>query len=107
MRSALPLLAVLVGCATARDPAAVRRGLDEARAREPYLAMLDEEAAREALPQFGGRRLPHLARVAAYMPDTWSAEMAAWGALGKEGTLDRKLLSEVFYVVSSANDCFY
>jgi hypothetical protein len=41
------------------------------------------------------------------MPKTFGAEMAAWAALGMEGTIDRRLMSEVFYVVSDANDCFY
>jgi alkylhydroperoxidase family enzyme len=69
--------------------------------------MRSEKEARAAMPGFRGRRAPHLARVAAHMPKTFKAEMEAWAALGKEGTLDRRLLSEVFYVVSSANDCFY
>lgn len=97
-------------CATRRAthaPAAAERGMQEARQRVAFLPMLSDAQARATMPGFQGKRAPNLARVAAYLPETWRAEMAAWRALQKEGTLDRRLLSEVFYVVSSANDCFY
>jgi hypothetical protein len=106
LRALLPILLLPIGCASTGEQRA-RHGIASAKEREPHLSMVSEEAAREAMPGFGGRAIPHLARVAALMPKTWSAEMAAWGALGAEGTLDRRLLSEVFYVVSSTNDCFY
>lgn len=104
-------LAVLAACGstrtTADDLEAARRGLEDVRNRDAFLPMVPDSQARKTMPGFRGRRVPHLARVAAHMPETWRAEMAAWQALGREGTLDRRLLSEVFYVVSAANDCFY
>ena len=110
MRSLLLALAVLAACAAPQaphDPDSAKRGIEETKERKPYLPMLSDKAAREAMGGFQGKRAPNLARVAAHMPKTFAAEMAAWGALGQEGTIDRRLLSEVFYVVSSANDCFY
>jgi alkylhydroperoxidase family enzyme len=106
MRLLVPVLLLSAACTSMGEQRA-RRGMAGAKEREAFLPMIPEEQAREAMPPFGGRAIPHLARVAAWMPKTWAAEMAAWGALGKEGTLDRKLLSQVFYVVSSSNDCFY
>ena len=107
----LAALACLVACGSTRppphDPAAARSGIEEVRGRKAFLPMVPDAVARKTMPGYRGRRVPHLARVAAHMPVTWRAEMAAWQALGMEGTLDRRLLSEVFYVVSSANDCFY
>jgi alkylhydroperoxidase family enzyme len=106
----LPVALLLAACASSRAPddaGAARNGIEEAKLRESFLPMVPEKRAREAMGPFPGRRVPHLARVAAHMPKTFRAEMAAWGALGQEGTLDRRLLSEVFYVVSNANDCFY
>jgi alkylhydroperoxidase family enzyme len=90
-----------------RDPDASKQGIERVKEREPFLPMLSDADARKAMGGFQGKRAPNLARVAAHMPKTFQAEMAAWGALGKEGTIDRRLMSEVFYVVSSANDCFY
>lgn len=110
MRNCVLLLLVLVGCAasrTGRTSTSARNGIERARHRTGHLGMVDEEAARATMKDYRGRRVPHLARVAAQMPETWRAEMDAWHALGKEGTLDRPLLAAVFYVVSSANDCFY
>jgi len=106
IRLLLPFLLLAVSCTSLREKRA-RDGMAAVKERDAFLPMVSEEEAREKLPEFGGRAMPHLARVAALMPKTWSAEMEAWGALGEEGTLDRKLLQEVFYVVSSANDCFY
>jgi len=110
MRIAILLLAVAAACAAPHaphDPDSAKRGIERTKEREAYLAMLPDKAAREAMGGFKGKRAPNLARVAAHMPKTFAAEMAAWGALGQEGTIDRRLMSEVFYVVSSANDCFY
>jgi len=110
MRTILPALFLAAACAAPQaphDPDSARQGLAETRERKPYLPMLSDKDARAAMGGFPGRRAPNLARVAAHMPKTFAAEMAAWGALGKEGTIDRRLMSEVFYVVSSANDCFY
>ena len=93
-------------------PAHVARAralLEEAREREPNLPMLDEAATRAALKSMRSEAawptVPNLMRIAAVLPKTADAEMAAWAALGKEGTIDKRLLAEVFYVVSSANEC--
>jgi hypothetical protein len=99
-------LILAVSCTSMRESRA-RQGIAASKERDEFLPMVPEKEAREKLPEFGGRAIPNLARVAALMPETWTAEMEAWSALGKEGTLDRKLLQEVFYVVSRANDCFY
>lgn len=106
----LLLVALAVACAAPqapRDRADAKRGMEETRGRVPYLPMVPEEVARGTMPGWRGKRVPDLVRIAAHMPKAWTAEMAAWKALNEEGTLDRRLLSEVFYVVSSANDCFY
>ncbi len=110
MRNALPALLLVAACAAPgapRDPDAGKEGIEKVKEREPFLPLLPDADAKKAMGGFPGRRAPNLARVAAHMPKTFAAEMAAWGALGQEGTIDRRLLSEVFYVVSSANDCFY
>jgi len=104
------LLAVTTGCASTpapREPEEVRAALDAVRDRAPYLAMVPEAEARDAMPGYRGRAVPNLARVAAQMPKTWGAEMEAWAALRDEGTLPPGLLGQVFFVVSNANDCFY
>ena len=110
MRTLLLALLAAAACASApvgHDPDSAKRGLEATKEREAYLPMLPDKEAREAMGGFKGKHAPNLARVAAHMPKTFAAEMAAWGALQQEGTIDRQLLREVFYVVSSANDCFY
>ena len=86
--------------------ARARALLDTARSRTAYLPLTDEPAARAALPSMEGFPVvPNLIRIAAILPKTTEAEMNAWEAMKDEGTVDRRLLSEVFYVVSSANAC--
>ncbi len=107
---ATPFVAVVVlafGCASPRNDARTAAALEATRQREPFLPLVSEKKARATMPGYRGRAAPNLVRVAAHMPKTWKAEMAAWQALGQEGTLDKRLLSEVFYVVSESNDCFY
>ena len=83
-----------------------RRLMDEARARTPYLPMKPEAEARAAMPSMKDYpAVPNLIRIAAAMPKTMDAEMKAWRALQREGTIDRRLMNEVFYVVSSGNEC--
>jgi alkylhydroperoxidase family enzyme len=109
-RALLLALTAAAACAAPqppRDPDSAKRGIEKTKEREPYLPMLPEVDARMAIGEYRGNSVPNLARVAAHMPGTLRAEMAAWAALGKEGTIDRQLLNEVFYVVSDANDCFY
>jgi hypothetical protein len=91
-------------------PAHVTRAarlLEEAKAREPHLAMMSEDAARAAMASMkeGYPTVPNLIRIAALAPKSMDAEMDAWDVLKKESTLDRRLVNEVFYVVSSANEC--
>ncbi len=109
MRHAPSLIALLLAtsCAASRGEVRTAAALEATRGREAFLPLVPEKKARATMPGYRGRAAPNLARVAAHMPKTWRAEMAAWEALGKEGTLDRRLLSEVFYVVSESNDCFY
>ena len=95
------------GAAAAKAQAdRARRLMEEARNRTPYLPMRSEEAARAAMPSMKNyATLPNLIRIAAAMPKTMDAEMKAWEALQKEGTVDKRLMNEVFYVVSSGNEC--
>ena len=109
-----PILLLLAACASTPNVPAGTRGAGEAKRmiestkdRSAYVAMLSDEQVYEAMPMMKGRKIPNLMRVATLMPNTMKAEMAAWGALNREGTLDRRLRSELFYVVSSANDCAY
>ena len=105
---------LMVACASTaqvppgtRGPGAAKRMINSTKDRSAYVEMLSDEQVYEAMPMMKGRKIPNLMRVAALMPKTMNAEMAAWGALNREGTLDRRLRSELFYVVSSANDCAY
>ncbi len=86
--------------------ARARALLDTARSRTAYLPLTAEPAARAALPSMEGFPVvPNLIRIAAILPKTTEAEMNAWEAMKDEGTVDKRLLSELFYVVSSANSC--
>lgn len=86
--------------------ARARRLIEEAKAREPYLPMATEEESRARLASMDEYpRVPNLIRIASVLPKTVDADMAAWKALRAETTLDRRLLNEVFWVVSSANEC--
>jgi hypothetical protein len=124
----LPILllaaASLCGCAGRRRPRAVALGarpapsasaahvaraerlLEEAKAREPHVPMLSEAEARAALASMEKYpQVPNLIRILARAPKTVDAEMAAWDALRKGTTLDKRLLNQVFWVVSSGNEC--
>lgn len=82
------------------------RLMDKARERKEYLPMKPEEEARKSMPSMKNyATVPNLIRIAAAMPKTMDAEMKAWEALKREGTIDRKLMNEVFWVVSHANEC--
>ncbi len=116
MRSAVVLCAFLAACATNRAASTeprrstekVKQLIEANKERTAHIRMLTDAEVHEALPKWPKQRpIPNLLRVSAYMPPTMQAEMGTWRALSKEGTLDRRFLSEVFYVVSSANDCFY
>ena len=83
-----------------------KRLIEQARDRTAYLPMKAEEEARAKVPSMKDYPvIPNLIRIGAAMPKTMEAEMKAWEALKREGTIDRKLMNEVFYVVSSGNEC--
>ena len=103
--AAVPVADPAAGEKQARDDRA-RRLLEAARNRTSYLPMKTEEETRAAMPSMKRvPAVPNLIRIAAAMPKTMDAEMKAWEALQKEGTIDRRLMNEVFYVVSSGNEC--
>ena len=116
MRLAVLACVLLAACATSRtasteprrDAAEAKQLIEANKERTAHIRMLTDAEVHEALPKWPKQRpIPNLLRVSAYMPETLQAEMDMWRALNKEGSLDRRFLSEVFYVVSSANDCFY
>ena len=116
MRIAVLACVLLAACATNRTASTERRRnaaeakqlIEANKERTAHIRMLTDAEVHEALPKWPRQRpIPNLLRVSAYMPETMQAEMGMWRALSKEGTLDRRFLSEIFYVVSSANDCFY
>ena len=83
-----------------------KRLVEQARERTAYLPIKPEEEARAKVPSMKDYPVvPNLIRIGAAMPKTMEAEMKAWEALKREGTIDKKLLNEVFYVVSSGNEC--
>jgi hypothetical protein len=51
--------------------------------------------------------MPTLLRVAALQPKMMEAVIASARAMRTEGGLDSEFLNDVFWAVSSANDCFY
>ena len=91
-----------------RSPSETKAGLERAKERKEFFPMLSDAEAHKALPMWPKQlHVPNLARVGALMPKSMQATMSALMSERKEGTLDPKLLSDVFWVVSSANDCFY
>jgi hypothetical protein len=106
-RAAQPQKPEAVG-APARSAQALRAGLEAEKAREPYLPLLSQEAAKLAMPAHAKwAELPTLMLVAARQPRSMEAVLATAKTLRREGGLDQRLLNDVFWVVSSANDCFY
>jgi len=109
----LCLLLALGACASPRrdlDAGDARRRIEASKERSAHFLMLTDDEMRRRFPgvrAVAAGRVPNLMRVGALMPRTMQAEMAAWGALSQEGSLDPALLREVFWVVSSENDCFY
>jgi hypothetical protein len=51
--------------------------------------------------------MPTLMRVAAVLPKSMDAVLEAAKAIRTEGPLDPTFLDDVFWAVSSENDCFY
>lgn len=110
--------AACAGCASGPPPrerpaigrtrAEVEAGMEREKARTPFLPMLSEEKAHEAMPGwFPGRPMPTLMRVAALQPKMMEAVIGSARAMRTEGGLDSQFLNDVFWAVSSANDCFY
>ena len=76
--------------------------------RVPHITMLSQEEAHKAMPNlFKGADMPTLALVGAHQPRSMEAVLNVAKAARREGDLDGKLLNDVFWAVSSANDCFY
>lgn len=91
-----------------RSAAALEEGFRASRAEKAFLPMLSNEAAHEAMPTlFKGREMPNLLLVSGRQPRTSEALMAMAKAMRTEGTLDPTLLNDVFWAVSSENECFY
>jgi hypothetical protein len=91
-----------------RTRADIEAAFDRSRAETAHIAMLSEEEAHAAMPElYKKKAMPYLVRVGGLQPRTMEALLATARTLRKEGGLDAKLLNDVFWEVSSANDCFY
>ena len=96
------------GVTTGRSVAEIRAGFAAEKERTPHLPMLSQEAAHAAMPDlFKKGPLPTLCLVGGHQPRTMEAVLAQAKAMRREGDLDPKLLNDVFWAVSSSNDCFY
>jgi len=118
---ALAALALATGGCAARRPAApvataevgrskqeIERGFAAEKQRTPHIPMLSQEAAHKAMPElFKKGPMPTLCLVGGHQPRTMEAVLAQAKVMRREGDLDGKLLNDVFWAVSSANDCFY
>lgn len=88
--------------------AQTRAGLEAVKQAKPYFPLLSDEAAHKAMPtMFKGRPMPTLLYVAGLMPKSMEAVMNVSRAVHTEGDLDGDLLNDVFWAVSSSNECFY
>jgi len=86
----------------------IEAAFERSRAETPHIPMLSEEEAHAAMPEiYKTKAMPYLVRVGGLQPRTMEALLATARTLRKEGGLDAKLLNDVFWEVSSANDCFY
>lgn len=94
--------------AAGRSAEEIRAGFAAEKQRTPHLPMLSQEAAHAAMPDlFKKGPMPTLCLVGGHQPRTMEAVLAQAKAMRREGDLDPKLLNDVFWAVSSANDCFY
>lgn len=91
-----------------RRPDEIAAGLERAKESTPFLPMLGDDDARRAMPSIFKRGgAPFLIRVGGLQPRTMEAVMAMARQMRTEGGLDEGLLDDVFWVVSSENECFY
>ena len=75
---------------------------------ESFLPMMSDEATHKALPNmFRKGPMPNLMRVGGLQPKTMDALMVFAKTFRQEGPLDSKFLNDVFWAVSSENECFY
>ncbi len=96
------------GAPVGRSRAELEAAFEREKQRTSFLPMLSDEAAHEAMPTyFKGRPMPTLMRVAALQPKMMDAVFGVAKAMRTEGPLDNRFLNDVFWAVSSANDCFY
>jgi hypothetical protein len=91
-----------------RTPEEIRAGLERAKEGAPHIPMLSEEETREAIPSIPSRSTPPaLVRVGARQPGPMEAVLDMFKALRQARALDPRLLGDVFWAVSSENECFY
>ena len=103
-----PVAAAPAATALSRTPAAIKAGFEASKKRAPYFPLLTQEQAKAAMPPYAGPRdLPTLMLVAGLQPRSMESVMGTARAMRREGGLDAELLNDVFWAVSSANDCFY
>ena len=107
-RAPPPVTAAATPAPKGRSEQEIKAGFERAKKREPYLPMMSDEDAHKAMPgMFKGRPMPSLMLVAGLQPKTMEAVMAVARQSRTEGDLEPRLLNDVFWAVSSANDCFY
>jgi hypothetical protein len=91
-----------------RSAEEIKAGFERSKERTPHLTLMSDEAAHAAMPtMYKGRPMPNLMRVAALQPRTMEAVLAVAKSARTEGELEPQLLNDVFWAVSSANECFY
>jgi hypothetical protein len=91
-----------------RDRAAFEAGFERSKEGTAFLPLLGEDEAHAAMPSlYPKRRMPYLVRVGGLQPRTMEALLGFARTMRKEGGLGGPLLNDVFWEVSSANDCFY
>ena len=94
--------------ASPRTPSEVKAALERAKKRTPFIAMPSNEEAHKAMPKLYPKRpMPYLALVGSLLPKSMEAVLTTGATMRREGGLDPYLINDVFWVVSSANECFY
>ena len=91
-----------------RSPQEIRARFAAEKRRTPHIPMLSQEAAHAAMPDvFKKGPMPTLCLVGGLQPRTMEAVLAQAKVMRREGDLDPKLLNDIFWAVSSSNECFY